>query len=129
MFLSRTVSGLRSQKRDGVVPDILAPLMYMLTVRVWYGRKLPAAEPFRLSEGIAALRGVWAVGLLFITVILSIYFGVVTATEAAAVGALLTAVIGLVRRRRTLTTLLDSMVEALRTSVAIFKGVRPDSVP
>jgi TRAP-type C4-dicarboxylate transport system permease large subunit len=99
--------------------------MYMLTVRVWYGRKLPAAEPFRLSEGIAAQRGVWDVGLLFIAVILSIYFGVVTATEAAAVGALLTAVIGLVRRRQTLTTLLDSLVEALRTSVAIFKGVTP----
>ncbi len=104
----------------GVVPGILALLMYMLTVRVWYGRSLPAAEPFRLSEGLAALRGVWAVGLLFIAVILSIYFGIVTATEAAAVGALLTAVIGLVRRRLNLSTLVDSLVEALRTSVAIY---------
>ncbi|GAA4219240.1 TRAP transporter large permease [Sagittula sp. NFXS13] len=104
----------------GVVPGILAVLMYMLTVRVWYGRHLPPADKFSLSEGLAALRGVWAVGLLFIAVILSIYFGVVTATEAAAVGALLTAVIGMLRGRLTWSTLLDSLVEALRTSVAIY---------
>ena len=71
-------------------------------------------------EAFAALRGVWAVGLLFVAVILSIYFGIVTATEAAAAGALLTAIIGLARRRLTLVTLLDSLVEALRTSVAIY---------
>ena len=104
----------------GIVPGILAVLMYMLTVRVWYGRQLPAAEPFSLREGLAALRGVWAVGLLFIAVILSIYFGIVTATEAAAMGALITAIIGPARRRLTMTSLLDSLVEALRTSVSIY---------
>ncbi|MFV0243553.1 MAG: TRAP transporter large permease [Qingshengfaniella sp.] len=104
----------------GIVPGILAVLMYMLTVRVWYGRKLPAGEPFSLAEAFGSLRGVWAVGLLFIAVILSIYFGVVTATEAAAAGAFLTAVIGIVRGRLNTTTLLDSLVEALRTSVAIY---------
>ena len=104
----------------GVVPGLLAVVMYMLTVRFWYGRQLPAAEPFRLGQALAALNGIWAVGLLFIAVILSIYFGVVTATEAAAVGALLTALIGLLRRRLTLGSLLDSLVEALRTSVSIY---------
>ncbi|WP_418591419.1 TRAP transporter large permease [Ponticoccus sp. (in: a-proteobacteria)] len=104
----------------GVVPGLLAVVMYMLTVRFWYGRQLPAAEPFRLGQALAALKGIWAVGLLFIAVILSIYFGVVTATEAAAVGALLTALIGLLRRRLTLGSLLDSLVEALRTSVSIY---------
>jgi len=104
----------------GVVPGLLALVMYMLTVRFWYGNHLPAAEPFRLSAALAALRGIWAVGLLFVSVILSIYFGIVTATEAAAAGALLTAIIGLVRRQLTLAALLDSLVEALRTSVAIY---------
>ena len=104
----------------GVVPGLLAVGMYMLTVRVWYGRHLPAAEPFRLREALASLRGIWAVGLLFVSVILSIYFGVVTATEAAAAGALLTAIIGMVRGRLSWSGLMDSLVEALRTSVAIY---------
>jgi C4-dicarboxylate transporter DctM subunit len=104
----------------GIVPGLLALLLYMLTVRVWYGRHLPPAEPFRLGEALAALRGVWAVGLLFVSVIVSIYLGIVTATEAAGAGALMTAIIGLVRRQLTWATLLDSLVEALRTSVAIY---------
>lgn len=104
----------------GVVPGIMALVMYMLTVRVWYGRHLPAAERFDLGAALGALKDVWAVGLLFVAVILSIYFGIVTATEAAAVGALLTAVIGMARGRLSWSLLLESLVEALRTSVAIY---------
>ncbi len=104
----------------GIVPGILAVFMYMATVRIWYARTLPASDTFSLSEAFASLRGVWAVGVLFIAVIVSIYFGIVTATEAAAAGAFLTAVIGFVRRRLNLAKLLDCLVEALRTSVAIY---------
>ncbi|MGR3793299.1 TRAP transporter large permease [Vannielia sp. SX4] len=104
----------------GIVPGILAVLLYMLTVRVWYGRHLPAAEPFQLPEALGSLKGIWAVGLLFISVILSMYFGIVTATEAAAVGATMTAIIGLLRRRLNWTSLLDGLTEALRTSVSIY---------
>ncbi|MFV0513246.1 MAG: TRAP transporter large permease [Jhaorihella sp.] len=104
----------------GVVPGILAVIMYMLTVRIWYARVLPAGDRFDLGAAIASLRGVWAVGLLFVAVIVSIYLGVVTATEAAAAGAFLTAIIGLARGRLSVGGLLDCLVEALRTSVAIY---------
>lgn len=104
----------------GVVPGLLAVIMYMLTVRVWYGRSLPAGDSFDLMVAIRSLRGVWAVGLLFVAIIISIYFGIVTATEAAAAGALLTALIGIARGRLTPKRLMDSLVEALRTSVAIY---------
>ncbi|MGR3745039.1 MAG: TRAP transporter large permease [Pseudooceanicola nanhaiensis] len=104
----------------GISPGILAVLMYMAAVRLWYGSKLPGGEPFSLGEAMGSLKGVWAVGLLFVAVIVSIYFGIVTATEAAAAGAFLTALIGLARGKLGLSTLLDSLVEALRTSVAIY---------
>ncbi|MGD9861603.1 MAG: TRAP transporter large permease [Pseudodonghicola sp.] len=104
----------------GIVPGLLAVLMYMATVTLVYGRRLPATDPFSLSEALASLRGVWAVILLFVAVILAIYMGVVTATEAAAAGAFLTALIGFARRRLSLSGLLDCLVEALRTSAAIY---------
>ncbi|SDI58579.1 TRAP transporter large permease [Alloyangia pacifica] len=104
----------------GIVPGLLAVLMYMLTVRLRYGPYLPAGAPFELREALRALRDVWAVALLFIAVILSIYLGIATATEAAAVGAVLTAVIGLARGRLGAASLLDCLVGALRTSVAIY---------
>ena len=104
----------------GVVPGLLAVVMYMLTVRIWYGRSLPIGDRFDLKEAIRSMRGVWAVGLLFVAIIISIYFGIVTATEAAAAGALLTALIGIGRGRLTSKRLMESLVEALRTSVAIY---------
>ncbi len=104
----------------GVLPGLLAVVMYLATVRFWYGRHLPAGEPFSLAKAISALRDVWAVSILFLAVIVSIYLGLATATEAAAVGAVMTALIGLVRRRLNLSSLLDCLVEALRTSVAVY---------
>lgn len=104
----------------GVVPGALALLMYMATVSIVYGRKLPAGEPFNLREALISLKGIWAVAVLFISVIAAIYLGIVTATEAAAAGAFLTALIGIVRGRLDTRRLLDSLIESLRTSVAIY---------
>ena len=104
----------------GVIPGLLAVIMYMATVSIAFGRKLPRGEPFSLREALASLRGVWAVLLLFVAVIVAIYLGVVTATEAAAAGAFLTALIGFMRGRLNLSKLMDCLVEALRTSVAIY---------
>jgi C4-dicarboxylate transporter DctM subunit len=104
----------------GIVPGLLAVGLYMLTVRIAYGRALPRGTPTAWPERVGSLRGIWAVMLLFVLIIGGIYMGVVTPTEAAAAGAVLTAVIGLLRRRLSARTLVACLVEALRTSVAIF---------
>jgi C4-dicarboxylate transporter, DctM subunit len=92
----------------------------MATVRLAYGRALPEGEPVAWPERVASLRGTWAVGLLFIAIIGGIYLGVVTPTEAAAAGAFLTGLIGVVRRRLSGAAIMACLVEALRTTVAIF---------
>ena len=104
----------------GVVPGLLAILMYMVTVRVAYAKSLPEGARFVASEAFASLRGIWAVVLLFIAIIGSMYLGLVTATEAAAAGSLLTALVGILRGRLDMARILDSLIEALRTSVAIY---------
>ena len=100
----------------GIGPGILAVLMYMATVPALVRQQAAGGEPFPSAKPWAPSRasGPWA--FLFVAVIVSIYFGIVTATEAAAAGAFLTALIGLARGKLGLTTLLDSLVEALRTS-------------
>ena len=104
----------------GVLPGMLAVSMYMLTVRIAGRKTLPDGNTFSLREGFASLSGIWAVILLFIAVLGSIYFGVATPEEASAVGALLTMVIGIVRGRLGVRQIIDSLVEALRTSVAVY---------
>ena len=104
----------------GVVPGVLALAMYLATVQLAYGRRLPPGAATAWPERVAALRGVWAVLLLFVLIIGGIYLGVVTPTEAAAAGAFLTCLIGVLRRRLDLARILACLVEALRTTVAIF---------
>ncbi|WP_425416239.1 TRAP transporter large permease [Oricola indica] len=104
----------------GILPGMLAIIMYMLALRIAYARSLPEGTRFDLGEALRSLGGVWAVMLLFIAIIGSIYFGVATATEAAAVGSFLTALIGILRGRLNARKLMDSLVEALRTSVSIY---------
>ncbi|WP_187968139.1 TRAP transporter large permease [Aquibium microcysteis] len=104
----------------GILPGILAIVMYMLTVRIAYGRSLPPGERFVWGEAIRSLRDVWAVLILFIAIIGSMYLGIATATEAAAVGSVLTCLIGVLRGRLNVARIMDSLIEALRTSVAIY---------
>lgn len=104
----------------GIIPGLMATLMYMATVRIAHAKHLPAGQAFNAKEALESLRDVWAVLLLFLAVIGVIYMGVATPTEAAAVGAFLTMVIGVLRGRLDMRRILDSLVEALRTSVVLY---------
>lgn len=104
----------------GIIPGILTVLLYMATVRIFHRKGLPEGTPFDKREAIASLSGVWATLLLFVIVIGSIYGGIVTPTEAAALGAFCTMMIGVARGRLNRHTILQSLIEALRVSVTIY---------
>ncbi|TVR49782.1 MAG: TRAP transporter large permease [Rhodobacteraceae bacterium] len=104
----------------GIIPGLLTVVLYMLTVRIFHRKGLPEGRPFDRSEAIASLSGVWPTMLLFVIVIGSIYLGVVTPTEAAALGAFATMMIGIVRGRLNGRIIMQSLVEALRVSVTIY---------
>jgi len=107
----------------GVIPGILAITLHLVTIQllgVWRPGVVPKGEALPWRERWQAVRGVWAVMLLFLAVVGGIYGGVVTPTEAAALGAVGTFVIGLARRALSGATIMACLVEALSTSVAIF---------
>jgi C4-dicarboxylate transporter, DctM subunit len=107
----------------GVIPGILAVIMYMLTITA-IGRLrpgfLPTGNPAPWHERIASLRDVWATLLLFLFVIGGIYGGLFTPTEAAGMGAAGAFIIGVARRRLGRTEVLQSLLEATRTTAAVF---------
>jgi tripartite ATP-independent transporter DctM subunit len=75
----------------GYLPGILSAflLMAMIYVRAKLDPKLAPALPFTVSwrQRLAALRHVWGIMLLIFLILVGIYSGFVTATEAAALGA------------------------------------------
>jgi C4-dicarboxylate transporter, DctM subunit len=107
----------------GILPGILAIAMYMLTVTViGYSKPgyLPAGLRASWRERLEGVRDVWATLLLFAFVIGGIYGGFFTATEAAGMGAAGAFLLGIARRRLSPIDIRRSLLEATRTTAAVF---------
>lgn len=111
----------------GIVPGILAVSMYMLTITIIsYVRPdfLPAGPRAPWSERFAALKHIWATLLLFAFVLGGLYglpfLPKFTATEAAGMGAAGAFIIGVARGRLSRADILRSLLEATRTTAAVF---------
>jgi tripartite ATP-independent transporter DctM subunit len=107
----------------GVLPGILAVCMYMITITlIGYARPgfLPAGPRASWAERGAAVKEVWATLLLFAFVIGGIYGGIFTATEAAGMGAGGAYIIGVVRGKLSLADTRRSLLDATRTTAAVF---------
>lgn len=107
----------------GLVPGILAMLMYLVTVQLYIrvrGLQIPPQERIGWSERLAALRGVWAIILLFVFIIGGIYGGVFTPSEAAGMGAAGAILISVLRRRLSMKKLFDCLLESMQVTAGIF---------
>jgi len=107
----------------GVVPGLLAIVMHMLTIGI-----IGVARPGFLPRGprstwrdrLLALKDVWSPLALFVFVIGGLYGGFFIPTEAGAVGAVGAFLIGVLRRRLSREGILQSLLQATRTSAAVF---------
>ncbi len=107
----------------GVIPGILAVIMYAATVSIiGWARPgfLPSGPRATWPERIESVKGVWATMLLFAFVIGGLYGGMFTATEAAGAGAGGAFIIGIARRRLSGKQILECLLETTRTTAAVF---------
>ena len=107
----------------GFLPGLLAVLMYMAAVRVvgyWRPEWLPAGERHAWTVRFRSLRSVWPILSVFVFVIGGIFAGIFTPTEAAAMGAGITAIIALATRRLNHQGLYAALRESLITTGSLF---------
>lgn len=111
----------------GFLPGLLSAVMFgaMIMIRVRLNPSLapPVTETFTRAEKIAALREVWPLPVLIVGVLLGIFLGVFTPTEAGGIGALLAIVIAAVRRALTWPILRQSVMDTLIGTASIFMVV------
>ncbi len=107
----------------GILPGLLGIGLYLVavfaTVRL-YPDTGPRGERSDWPQRLVALRGVWGVLVLFLLVIGGIYGGVFTPTEAAGIGASGAFLFALLRGRLTFTSLVDILIDSVRTTAMIF---------
>ena len=107
----------------GILPGLLAISMYVLTISIIVKIRpdlLPAGEHKPWSERLQGLKDVWAPLVLFIFVIGGLYGGFFTPTEAGGVGASGAFLLGVLRGRLNRTQIREALLQATRTSAAVF---------
>lgn len=116
----------------GVVPGLILGLMFIIWSSMscaMSGHAIKRERRASLGEMFQALRkSVWAVGLP-VSVMVGMYTGVFTATEAAAIGAMLaTAVAALAYRNVNMNDIWQSALSAAQTSAMLFMIVGGASI-
>lgn len=107
----------------GFVPGILQAAMFILVIAFlcWRDPLLaPAGESTSLTEKLKSLKNVWIVLLLFFLVIGSIYFGICSPTEGAAIGAAGAFIFALARKKLNFKSFGNSLIETVKYSGMIF---------
>jgi tripartite ATP-independent transporter DctM subunit len=107
----------------GVLPGILGAVLLCFAVQyvTWRDPKAgPRGERSDWKERWVAIRGVWAVAVLFVFVMGGIYGGFFTATEGAGMGAFGAMVFALWRGSLNWRTLYAALVESGRTTAMLF---------
>ena len=115
----------------GIVPGIIVTLFFMAVVVISALRNpaiAPPTPPVPWRTRIFSLKNVWGMLLLVIFVLGSIYAGIGTVTEAAAVGAFGAFAIALAMRRLTWRKFVSAMVETGLTTGVIFLLIAAVSV-
>jgi tripartite ATP-independent transporter DctM subunit len=106
----------------GFMPGLLVVMLYS-AVAIVAVKKNPQLAPRTPSatwkERIFSLKGIWAVLIIFMLVMGGIYFGFFTATEAGAVGASGTLLVGLVRRKINMAKFLVALRATLKLSCMV----------
>ena len=106
----------------GVFPGIMLSLLYMLYIglRVSIQKNLaPSYKQVSLKNRLMTVVGMWPMIVIMVMVLGGIYLGIMTPTEAAAIGASVALVFTLVYRRMNWSVLRRSLFGAVRTSTML----------
>lgn len=106
----------------GILPGILAIILYSIVIAVWVRRRpelAPRTEKPPLRERLLAMRSVWGLFLLFGIVMGGIFAGFFSPTEGGAMGAFGALVIGLVTGKMNWKTFVESVREAVELTAMV----------
>jgi C4-dicarboxylate transporter DctM subunit len=106
----------------GIIPGIL--LSFILCLAIGLAVKIkpdlaPRVEAVSWSERISSLKHVWAFIVLALSIMGSIYAGIATPTESAAIGATLSLVIALIYRRLTVKAIHGALLRTVAVTAMI----------
>ncbi len=108
----------------GILPGVMTALIYaaMIIIRCKINPELgpPNKDVISRAEKIAALKEIWPLLALILTIIGGLYSGLVTPTEAGAFGAFVSFAVAMFQRKMNWNIFRESIFEALGGTARIF---------
>lgn len=111
----------------GVLPGLLTVVLYfsMIIIRCklnpeLYGRGSATTESYSQREILQALTQVWALPTLIVFVMVGIFYGWFSPTEAGAIGSVTAIIIAVIKGTMTRTALKNAVYEAVYSTASIF---------
>ncbi|MBM1689510.1 TRAP transporter large permease [Sulfitobacter geojensis] len=107
----------------GIVPGLLTAFAYLVMIYIRVSRNpemAPALPKAGIEERLQSLKGVWSFLTLGGIVIGGIYAGIITPTEAGAIGAVGSFLIALLRKRMSFAVLKEVFLDTAQTTSVIF---------
>lgn len=118
-----TETGVGSLLIAGIIPGVLTALGYIITIFIWVKLRPDIAPTIpakvALRDKIVSLRNVWPMLLIIGVVIGGIYGGIVTATEAGALGAFITLIVILLMRRLNMDKFSNALNDTIKSTTMI----------
>jgi C4-dicarboxylate transporter, DctM subunit len=106
----------------GILPGILLTILFMLVVYLWVSFKKDAGPAGRKASGrevLIALKSLWAVVILAAVVLVGLWGGVFSASEAAGMGAFTAFIIALIYRGNIWQNVLHSLIDSVKTTAMV----------
>ncbi|MCL1829173.1 MAG: TRAP transporter large permease [Oscillospiraceae bacterium] len=109
----------------GIIPGILMVIFYMIVIAFKTKGKsgeIPpaAAEGYSFKEKLISLRLIWPIVLVFLVMMIGMYAGFFTPTEAATIGVIVTLLVAVFGRRLTVNKFINALKETLSYSCMIY---------
>jgi tripartite ATP-independent transporter DctM subunit len=107
----------------GVVPGVILALLFIGGITIWTMLDKsagPSGGKFSLAEKIKSLKNSWPVVVLVVIIMGGLWSGIITATEAAGIGAFAAFVMGIGMRNLHGKTIISSLDVTVRTTAMIF---------
>lgn len=118
-----TETGVGSLLIAGILPGILTALGYIIVIFIWVKMRPEIAPKIEINptmkEKIHALKDIWPMLVIVIAVIGGIYSGLVTATEAGAMGAFITLLVVLLMGRLNMKRFGVALTDTIKSTTMI----------
>lgn len=123
VYGSQTDTSIGKVLMAGVIPGIVQTLLYIVAIWIYvrkYPDQAPKIQPFPWKERWASALKIWPLVIIGISVLGAIYTGVTTPTEAAALGAVATFVVGCATNTLSVSKVKKAFNNTLKSTVMIF---------